>query len=53
MYYLLVRHLYYLVIKVVDGLFADGGVPKNEPPGAEDWYPQLRWLDNNLPGFRD
>jgi ribulose-5-phosphate 4-epimerase/fuculose-1-phosphate aldolase len=39
--------------KVVDGLFADGGVPKNEPPGAEDWYPQLRWLDNNLPGFRD
>ena len=39
--------------EIVKGLFADGGVPKNEPYGAQDWYPQLRWLDNNLPGFRD
>ena len=38
---------------IVKGLFGDGGVPKNEPSGAQDWYPQLRWLDKNLPGYRD
>ena len=39
--------------KIVDGLFTDGDVPKNEPSGAEDWKPQLRWVDRNMPGYRD
>jgi ribulose-5-phosphate 4-epimerase/fuculose-1-phosphate aldolase len=39
--------------EIVQGLFNDGGVPVNEPPGAEDWNPQVRWLDKHMPGFRD
>ena len=39
--------------KIINGLYFRDGVPEKEPYGVEDWDPQVRWLDKNLPGFRD
>jgi ribulose-5-phosphate 4-epimerase/fuculose-1-phosphate aldolase len=38
--------------KIIQGLYYRDGVPEKEPYGVEDWYPQVRWLDKNMPGFR-
>ncbi|MCP5083121.1 MAG: class II aldolase [Alphaproteobacteria bacterium] len=37
---------------IVDGLYADGGVPDVEPPGVRAWPPMLRMLDRIDESYR-
>ena len=37
---------------IVDVLFRDGGVPKNEPPGVRVWPSMLRMLDRQDDSYR-
>lgn len=39
--------------EVVEGLYRDGGVPGNEPPGARVWPSMLRMLERQGIPFRD
>lgn len=37
---------------IVDGLFRDGGVPENEPPGVRVWEAMIRMLDRKDASYR-
>jgi len=38
---------------IVEGLYRDGGVPENEPPGVRVWDAMIRLLDRKDPSYRD